>query len=121
MSAVAMPRRHGAPDSERAALLATLPRPMQRLIAALASGVNPQAIDIFGSRVTGLARTGSDIDLILLIPGAKVDIDTRKEAGAITCNSHVGADVLLVTEAQFKARTAAPLSFLGSIKPKQVF
>lgn len=116
-----MPRRQGAPDSECATLLATLPRPMQRLIAALASGVNPQAIYIFGSRGTGLARTGSDIDLIVVIPGAKVDIDTRKEAEAITRNSPVGADVLLVTDAQFTARTAAPLSFLGSIKPQRVF
>lgn len=103
-----------------AGALAEMPGPARKLITALHRQLSPAAVYIFGSRATGEAKVGSDLDLIVVMPNTTVTVDCRKEVEAICSSSPIMADVLLVPQSQFDDRTKNPMSFLGSIHPIRV-
>jgi predicted nucleotidyltransferase len=42
---------------------------VERVVKIIAEGIHPQKIILFGSRATGTARPGSDLDLVVVYAG----------------------------------------------------
>lgn len=92
-------------------MLDTLESVVERLI----DGYQPDRIILFGSRATGAARDGSDIDLVIVKETDQRPIDRRVEVEGLLSDRRVPLDLLVYTPRELRELYAAGDPFIVTV------
>lgn len=92
-------------------MLDTLESVVERLI----DGYQPDRIILFGSRATGAARDGSDIDLVIVKETDQRPVDRRVEVERLLSDRRVPLDLLVYTPRELRELYAAGDPFIATV------
>jgi HEPN domain-containing protein/predicted nucleotidyltransferase len=92
-------------------MLSSLEAVVQRLVDAY----DPERIILFGSHATGVAREGSDIDLLVVKATNRRPIDRRAEVEHLVSDRTVPLDILVYTPQELRDLFAAGSPFVEEV------
>ena len=72
------------------------------VVERISQAVRPEKVFLFGSRASGHARNDSDIDLLLLCPGAKDKRQIKLAAHRLFDHPQFSLDVFVLTPQEFE-------------------
>lgn len=81
---------------------AKIERECRRLVAELAA-MGAERIILFGSRARGEARSSSDVDLLVILPGARSPFTSRLADLYARLRPQVAVDLLVYTPEEFQS------------------
>ncbi len=91
---------------------------LEEVVAALSRLLDdlvPTRAYVFGSRATGAARNDSDVDLLLVVASSPEPAHRRIRAAYRSIGRHsIPMDIIVLTEAEFSQRAAAPSSLAAT-------
>ena len=89
------------------------------IVSRLRMALSPSAIYLFGSYAYGSPHSGSDLDLLVIVPDSPLNAYDRDAlAYRVLSGLAIPKDVQVYTRAEFEQRSALPVSFERTVKKK---
>lgn len=89
---------------------------LARAVVRLVQGLSPERIYLFGSSARGDAGTGSDIDLLVLVPASERSSVQLAQAAYQAVGTHViPMDILVMPVEEFEWRSRSPSSLPSTV------
>jgi predicted nucleotidyltransferase len=92
-----------------------LPPLVARVVPRLARALAADRIMLFGSYAKGVARGGSDVDLLVVIDTEEITAALQRRVRQLTADCFPPVDVVLCTRTEIDDAEVASSPFLGSI------
>jgi len=93
----------------------TLPPLVARAVPRLARALAVDRIMLFGSYAKGVARDGSDVDLLVVVNTEEITAALQRRARQLTADCFPRVDVVLCTRREIAEAETASSPFLASI------
>jgi predicted nucleotidyltransferase len=81
---------------------------LQEVVKRIVAAARPSRVILFGSYGRGDADEGSDLDLMVIVPGAPNQYEEMVRLDKVVGNVGVGVDVLIYSEAEYERRSQVP-------------
>ena len=99
----------------------TIPSALDEVVSRLAEGLQAERIYLFGSQASGLAKTGSDYDLLVVVPRSDLPRHQREAFSYdLLWGLTLAVDVIVLTRAEFRRLAQVKTSLAATAKAKGI-
>lgn len=90
---------------------------LDEIVDRLVKGLRPERIYLFGSQARDQARTGSDVDLLLVVPDSNLPRHQREaKSYDLLWGITVPVDVIVMTQAEFQRASRVKTSLAATVQ-----
>ena len=98
-----------------------LPSLLDEAVSRLAKGLKAERIYLFGSQASGLAGSGSDYDLLVVVPRSNMPRHQREAFSYdLLWGLTIPVDVIVLTRAEFRRLAQVKTSLAATAKAKGI-
>jgi predicted nucleotidyltransferase len=99
----------------------TLPSTIDEVVLRLVKGLQAERIYLFGSQATGLAESGSDYGLLVVVPRSNLPRHQREAISYdLLWGLTIPVDVIVLTRAEFRRLAQVKTSLAATAKAKGI-